>query len=559
MGFSRVVWVRTGFAVLVVAVCTMLAFSGEGTLKVEIVDDATGQVLPAMVCITSLSDGTFRTPANERAISPYSTVPEMLAGKWPASDVGPPRLMRGDFHDNSKRLLAYEARDARPFWREPAAYFVTRPFSIALPAGKWRLAVAKGVEYSPVYQDVIISPGRVQEHRIRLSRWVNMPLRGWYSGDPHVHYPRTSSRDDELLLSWAQAEDVHMVSVLSYGDRKNFDFPLPRYGPESRFRRGDYWLESGHEESDDIREQGHFLTLNIRKLVRDTAHYHLYDLVFDRVHAQGGLIGIAHLAFAPDYHRRLHPGLNPTWDTSIDTIRGKVDFFEILQFSHLGLEDFYDFLNLGVKVSASAGSDLPWGATIGEVRTYAYTGREFSPATWYAALKQGRTFVTNGPMLDLSVNGGGPGTELNVRKNAAVRIRARAWAPAAIGAPKRLEIIAQGRSIRSVEARGPEQGQIELQLDVTATRSQWIAARVTAFNGAVAHSSPVYLLVDGTSFAERSQLTELVAKRLQVLDFITARLHDLNFTRRQNYAPGEAELLALRVADARARYQAKLK
>lgn len=92
MGFSRVVWVRTGFAVLVVAVCSMLAFSGDGTLKVEIVDDVTGQVLPAMVCITSVSDGTFRTPANGRAISPYSTVPEMLAGKWAASDVGPPRL-----------------------------------------------------------------------------------------------------------------------------------------------------------------------------------------------------------------------------------------------------------------------------------------------------------------------------------------------------------------------------------------------------------------------------------------------------------------------------------
>ena len=124
--------------------------------------------------------------------------------------------------------------------------------------------------------------------------------------------------------------------------------------------------------------------------------------MFDEAHKQPGAVtGYAHIAWADEYHRKQDPSRHPTWDPVINAIRGKADFFEILQFRHLGLEDFYDFLNLGVRLTADAGSDMPWGSTIGEVRTYAYTGREFSADRWYAALKDGHTFVTNGPMVEL--------------------------------------------------------------------------------------------------------------------------------------------------------------
>jgi hypothetical protein len=250
--------------------------------------------------------------------------------------------------------------------------------------------------------------------------------------------------------------------------------------------------------------------------------------------------------------------LYPTWDVSINAIKGKADFFEILQFRHLGLEDFYDFLNLGVKIAATAGSDVPWGATIGEVRTYACTGRNFSAEGWFAALKQGRTFVTNGPMLTLSVNNAIPGDELRLRKGGKLRISAESWAPEAIGAPKTLELIADGRVIVTAHARSPKEGRLGLRFDEGAAgNSMWFAARVTAFNGAVAHTSPVYVVVDGESFADRGQLPELVAKRLKVLDFIGGRLRDSRFTR--DYAPREVEALSARLEEARKIYRDKLR
>jgi hypothetical protein len=352
---------------------------------------------------------------------------------------------------------------------------------------------------------------------------------------------------------------VHLTNILSYGDFQETYVPQRAYGKQSHFQKGDYMLVSGNEDPrENIAEQGHVLTLNITAPVRDTQRYHLYDTAFDGVHAQGGLAGYAHLAWAGSFYRLQDANLYPTWDPSINAIKGKADFFEILQFRHLGLEDFYDFLNLGVKIAATAGSDVPWGATIGEVRTYAYTGRNFSADAWFAALKQGRTFVTNGPMLTLSVNDAIPGDELRLRKHRKLRILAEACAPEAIGAPKTLELIANGRVIATAHARSPKDGKLGLPFDVGAAgNSMWIAARVTAFNGAVAHTSPVYVLVDGASFADRSQLPELVAKRLTVLDFIGERLRDPRFTRA--YPPGEVDALSARLEEARKIYWGKLR
>jgi len=56
-------------------------------------------------------------------------------------------------------------------------------------------------------------------------------------------------------------------------------------------------------------------------------------------------------------------------------------------------------------------------------------------------------------MLELTVNGAMPGGEVKVAANGNLHIRARAWAPPAIGSPKRLEVLAHGQVIRSLESR----------------------------------------------------------------------------------------------------------
>jgi hypothetical protein len=546
----------------------MFGQSDTGTLSVAIRDKASGKVVPAMICITSLADNTWRQPPDGRLPAPYVTNRSFIAGrlkeieyvagdkkKWFPGDVGPAVLTTGDFKEDGK--LWYDNVRPMPYWKEPAAYFVSQPFTITLPPGKWRLAVQRGPEYLPYFEEFTVTAGQRLERNVKMGRWVDMPRQGWYSGDAHVHSWRIAPSHDEFIVTWAQAMDVHMTGVLSYGNMRDNNGSIQKsYGEASRFHRGDYWIESGAEDPrEDINDQGHATQINIQKIVRDPSQYHLYDYVFDGVHAQGGLVGYSHLAWSPAFFRRTNPDLHPGWDASINIIRGKVDYIDILEAAHMGLEDFYDFLNLGVKLIAMGSSDFP-AASVGEERTYAYTGRDrFTVDAWYGAVKQGRTFVTNGPMLTLTVNGSMPGDEVRVGKDAKVRVRAQAWAPEPIGTPKVLEVVSHGRVIRTVEPRGPRQEKLAVEFELPAGESQWIAARTTAVNGAVAHTSPVYVIVDGASFLDRAHLPQLIDKRLKVLDFIEKRLQDPKFTRKR-YLPPEISQLLVRVQDARAKYVA---
>ena len=552
-----VVWARIAFACGAAGLLYYAAAqSGEGSLSVEIRDGATNRQVPAMVCITSLADGKWRVPPDGSVAPGYTRVPDFYEPRfWKPGDIGPVRLTTGDYKDNQTRSSIYGAASSYPFWNDVAAYFVDRPFSIRLPAGRWRLGIARGIEYLPVFEEFEIRPGRQLARTVRLKRWVDMARSGWYSGDDHVHHPRTTPEHDQFLLTWARAEDVHIVNVLQQRTLRTLTFPQA-FGNRRR-QEEDFALVSGQEDpSMQIDEQGHTLALNLTGPVSDLSRFHLYDVMFDGARRQGGVTGYAHIAWAPEWYRRARPQLFPTWDSTLNVIEGRLDFFEILQFRMLGLEDYYDFLSLGARLTASAGSDVPWGSTIGEVRTYAYIGGKFSVDGWFDAMRKGRTFVTNGLMLSLSVNGAMPGDEVKVKHGASVRVAARAWAPAQIGAPRMMEIIALGRTVRKVESSGPGQTDLNTEISVRADESQWIAVRAESRNGGLAHTSPIYVVAGGRPILDRARAPELVRKRLAVLGHIEKLLGDSRYL--SSYAPGEAAAHRERVQRARTKYEALL-
>lgn len=540
---------------------TSASASPTGTLHVEIRDAATKEIVPAMVCITSLADNKWRIPPDGRTSPPYTTHKDFYDGlpSWKPGNIGPVRVTNGVYGGNDPRSYVYAGKSSYPFWLEPATYFVSKPFDISLPAGKWRLAVARGIEYYPVFEEFNNAGGETRTSTISLRRWVDMAKRGWYSGDDHIHMVRMTPEQNEFLMTWSLAEDIHVSNTLRMGDMKAVFFENVGYGKDSRFQKGEYVLVSGQEDPRlDIHEQGHAISLNIQAPVRDVSRYHLYGWLFDAVHAQGGLTGYAHVAWAIQLYRKGREETFATWDSTINVPRDKVDFLEILQFRLLGLEDYYDFLNLGYKLTASAGSDIPWGNTIGEVRMYVYTGPNFTADAWFDSMKAGRTFVTNGPMVELAADGVPVGGEVKVGKNVNLRIKARAWAPPSIGAPKTLEIVSHGRVIHSVESHNTSTQELKADFSLKVEASQWIAARVTSQNGALAHTSPVYVIVDGQNFRNQKDLPELVARRLKVLDYITGRLHDAAALAKDQCSPSEVEALMADIADARARYQGLL-
>jgi hypothetical protein len=283
-------------------------------------------------------------------------------------------------------------------------------------------------------------------------------------------------------------------------------------------------LVPGQECPRTHEQLGHTLALNITAMVRDPERYFLYDTVFDAVHAQGGLAGYAHVNSGLFHVHR---------DMSLNVPRGKVDFVEILQFNHLGTDLYYDFLNLGCKLTASAGSDVPWGGTLGEVRVYAYLGREpFNADNWFKAFGRGRTFTTSGPMLEFRVDDALPGDELPVKANRKLRVRARAWGDPRRMAPVTLEVVRHGEVLRAATSDDPQRPEARLDFTVEAGHGFWIAARARAGDGTSAHTTPVYVVREGLRFWKFEGLEDLLAKREESLRQIEG-----SSPRRANWTP----------------------
>ena len=100
------------------------------------------------------------------------------------------------------------------------------------------------------------------------------------------------------------------------------------------------------------------------------------------MHELGGVTGFAHQAMSFHGYRGM----------ALNTLRGKTDFLELAQFCEpegpVATQHYYEFLDMGFKLTALAGSDFPWCgvgpeygfseprfAQIGNARFYVVHGR----------------------------------------------------------------------------------------------------------------------------------------------------------------------------------------
>jgi hypothetical protein len=162
--------------------------------------------------------------------------------------------------------------------------------------------------------------------------------------------------------------------------------------------------------------------------------------------------------------------------------------------------------------------------TVGANRVYAHVDGEFTYQSWINALKQGRTFVSNNPLLTFTVNGQEAGARLQLasKRNRVVEIFARAESMLPYD---KLEIVRNGEVIASATPSGPRR-LAEIRMEVPVRGSAWFAARAmedlgrypgvefskihrsegTLFSSlygtrrpenVFAHTSAVYTIVDG--------------------------------------------------------------
>ncbi len=464
-----------------------------------------------MVCITDATSGEVRLPPHGSVCSTPSAVDAFVEGIKFNSDpnwIGPVRKMQGKGNNND-RSFVYENQPSLPYWKEPVTYLTSGNFFIDLPPGRWRIAASHGMEYVPTVEEVVTTgPGKI-EKTVSLQRWIDLPARGWWSGDVHVHHPSVDAAEREFLMQYAVAEDVHVVNLLEMGHHQGTEFRQIGFGSKFRLQRGNFALVSGQE--DPRSTFGHIIGLNLQGLVRDVSTYDFYDLTFRGIHAQRNtLVGFAHFAWNGCDLPRGFPWFVTT---------GEIDFIELLQFRMTNRLQYAEYLNLGFRLTAAAGSDTPWGSTIGEVRTYVHTGTGFDVDSWFSNFKAGHTFVSNGPALEFTVDGELPGTELKRSAGDRVKIKAHALGHERTGLPAVLRVEGPGGVVKEIHA---ERGETELafELEHRIERSQWLMASAVCNNQAVANSTPVYVVVNGQPTWDPHQGPRIIESQLAAISKI---------------------------------------
>ena len=391
------------------------------------------------------------------------------------------------------------------------AFYVNGAFELRLPPGVYQIALSKGYEYVRQQHRVTVAAGKDLDQRYTLRRWVDMPSLGWYSADDHVHL-RRSPRENPLILGWMAAEDIHVGNLLQMGDFLTSYFSQYAFGAAGRYQDRGRLLSSGQEDP-RTPEIGHTISLGASEVVRvrPVDAYYGYDRTFDRVRALGGVTGYAHQAMTFHGYRGM----------TLDVLQRKLDFLELMQFCAPGgpliTTHYYHFLDLGFPLTALAGSDFPWcgrtkafgasedeGPRIGDARFYTHVAGPLTFDGWMAGVKAGQTFVTTGPMLELTVDDARPGTTLERRDGDLLQVVVQARGHA-IDVPLRdLELVVHGEVVRTVSAgeagQSPERLRLAHQLRVGA-HGVWIAARARGGPTQAAHTTPVYVRANGTGFA----------------------------------------------------------
>jgi hypothetical protein len=221
---------------------------------------------------------------------------------------------------------------------------------------------------------------------------------------------------------------------------------------------------------------------------------------------------------------------------------GLVDFIEVLQGGRLTHDGWYRLLNLGYRITPAAGTDWPYSDFPGVVRNYVKVDGPLNLDAWFTSFNAGRTFVTNGPLLGLTVNGRGMGEELRVKRGTSLKIAADVQLNPDVDTLDRLELVVLGDVTQTQPAQGKDRTQLSAQL--TADRSMWIAVRAYGGrqdprNTTIAHSAPIYVVVDDEPTWKRDAVPAIVA---ELRDRLARILTDSIDTPIQGNEPWETRL-----------------
>ncbi|GDX41106.1 hypothetical protein LBMAG21_13980 [Armatimonadota bacterium] len=420
------------------------------------------------------------------------------------------------------------------------------PFQVTLPAGRYTLTAEHGKEYLTTTFTFDHSEAS-KPLRVSLKRWIDMPAKGWYSADTHAH---RSPQEMPLLQA---AEDVNVAFPLTFWVTKAFLPPAqgdknqavevsakPVYIDSTHV----YWPINTEYELFTVDGKPHTLgavfALNHKAPLRNGAPP--VGAVGEEVHKQGGLLELDKHCWewtmnivplmkvdlydlANNHLWRTEWGV-PSWGIpSADymhiertaegwTEAGWVDY---------GFQNYYALLNCGFNLRPTGGTGTGYHPVpLGWGRVYAHLSGKFSYEAWVKALDAGHSFVTNGPLLTVTVDGKEMGTHFQqkVAAQKAYHVVGEASSTAPL---HRIEIVVNGKVARTLhpENHKTPQGGYTSRIDskIPITGSSWLLVRCfearTDKRVRFAHTAPAHITVPGLPLRPRKEEVAYLIQRVK--------------------------------------------
>jgi hypothetical protein len=455
-------------------------------VHVRVNDAATGQPTPVRIRIT---DGAGRYYPPLGNLTPFPTGPNEAVG--------------------GNVLLA---------GKEYA--YISGTCEVPLPPGRLSVEFHKGPEYTPQALELTLGAGQLSL-RCAIQRWTDLRSERWYSGDMRAHY-----LTPHAALLEAAAEDLATVQLLACEGSILCAAEVPgSQQPAYRSVISNLHAFSGQRPALEL--PGHLVVVNthnthrllgnlglinshrvVHPLFVDDAElggeYTLADWC-DQCHRKNGLV-----IWTDPLQLPMSSG-SSYGEALADLVLGKIDALELS--NNWPLEKFvesywYPLLHCGLRVPLVGSSGKKSNAEqLGAWRTYArlLPGETFSYSSWIEAVRAGRTFVTNGPLICVSVNGQDPGSVINLPsldQSVEIVAETRSMLPFDF-----MDVLLNGEILQRVAATGsPARASLHLQSSLPAPG--WLAVRASGpqldpgtggGKRVAAHTSPVYVHVNGSS------------------------------------------------------------
>jgi hypothetical protein len=505
---------------LVLLVSTVCAAGGpaptrgaETSLRLEFVEAEGGRPIPCRVSIRG-EDGTWYFPE--------ATTPGASAIPYRKKAIGHPDVV--EMHTT---LSAH-------------------PFVVRLPAGRYTLIAERGKEYQR--ERVTFTVGSNPSSLVvKLRRWIDMAARGWYSGDTHTH--RSLAELPNVML----AEDLNFAFPLVDWVREAFVPPIDRrdasyrdpgaaeipVDPEHRIvpRNTEYEIFSVAGKGHPL---GAFFVIN-HKTPLDLGVPPVVP-VAERAHREGALIELDKhnwpwsMALVPvmpvdlfelsnnhiwetefafrDFGEAPAPEMKIERDAKGFTEKGWIEF---------GFKNYYALLDCGFRLRPTAGTASGvHPVPLGFGRVYVHLDGKPDADAWLKGLDAGRSFVTTGPMLFVTLDGREPGHRF-AQATAAPRAYALAGSVESASPLRRIEVVLNGDVVRTIRPanRRTERGSHEspFETSLTIEGSSWIAVRgfekLEDGRERFAHSAPFYVDVPGKPLRPRRFEVDYLVRRVE--------------------------------------------